>query len=139
VPEVIPERAQIDPKPAKDKRSRQRDERRRAAFLHKRLEQLPEGVRTRVRDLFRSLIGEMESDQITAAIEADTLKVAEMKVAAEELRAHLLAAEEPDAKLVTAVVRLEGAARRAAADLAAVAPKKQPKSWLERFQEGDNE
>jgi hypothetical protein len=139
VPEVIPERAQIDPKPAKDKRSRQRDERRRAAFLHNRLEQLPEGVRIRVRDLFRSLIAEMEPDQVTSAIEADGLKVAEMKVAAEELRAHLLAADEPDPKLVTAVVRLEGAARRGGIDLAAVAPKKRPKSWLERFQEGDNE
>ena len=42
----------------------------------------------------------MEPDQVTAAIEADALKVAEIKTAAENLRRHLLEATEPDPKLI---------------------------------------
>jgi hypothetical protein len=127
---MIPERSPNDPK-SKDERTRLREDRRRAAFLRKRLT-------PRVRDVFLDL---MKSRKDAGAyLEAQCLKVAELTARAEDLRARLDAMLAPlkgdehpaldDAQvkslaaLINNVTRLESTARRAAADLGKVAEAK---------------
>jgi hypothetical protein len=107
-----------------------RQARRRAAFLRKRLS-------PRVRDVFQDLMADRSA--AGAWLECQVLKTAELAVRAEELRARLetmsAAPEDLDqvrslATLINAVTRLEGTARRAAADLAKAAPAKPAVNWL---------
>jgi hypothetical protein len=57
-------------------------------------------------------------------LESQCLRVAELTATAENLRTELDKAEKPTAAQITAVVRIEGVARRAAADLLKLAPPK---------------
>lgn len=107
-----------------------RQARRRAAFLRKRLS-------PRVRDVFQDLMA--DRPDAGAWLECQALKVAELAIRAEELRARLetmtAAPDDRDqvkslATLINAVTRLEGTARRAAADLAKAAPAKPTGSLL---------
>jgi hypothetical protein len=97
---------------------RSREDRRRRAFLRKRL------AASRVRDLFVGLMRQIDPAGLTPKIEADALRVAELTVAAENLRETLLATAEADAALINSVTRLESTARRASIDLGKVAPLK---------------
>jgi hypothetical protein len=111
---------------------RSNEGRRRAEYLRKRLS-------PRVRDVFHDLMANRRD--AGAYLEIQALKVAELAIQAEELRARLgtmLAADTPGDKdpvrslatLINAVTRLEGTARRAAADLAKAAPAKPAVNWL---------
>jgi hypothetical protein len=111
-----------------------RRERRRAAFLKKRLTPC-------ARDLFQGLVRQIGRDRVDITIEAHCLKVAELMAACEALRAKTT--EEPTPALVNSVTRLESTAARAGRALAKLAPPKSEadafaEAW-ERAQRGDDE
>jgi hypothetical protein len=100
---------------------RSNEARRRAAYLKYRLS-------PRARDLFDDLIRQRGAGPHGAYLESQCLRVAELTATAETLRAELDkrkdGGEAPTAAQITAVVRIEGVARRAAADLLKMAPAK---------------
>ena len=112
---------------------RSNEARRRAAYLRYRLS-------PRARDLFDDLMSQRGPGPHGVYIESQCLRVAELTATAENLRADLdlrqKGGEVPTAAQITAVVRIEGVARRAAGDLAKLAPPKSQQAptmeeWLE--------
>jgi hypothetical protein len=96
---------------------RSNEARRRAAYLKYRLS-------ARARDLFDDLIRQRGPGPHGTYVEAMCLRTAELLASAERVRGELNEAEKPTAAQITAVVRIEGVARRAVADLTKLAPPK---------------
>jgi adenosylmethionine-8-amino-7-oxononanoate aminotransferase len=94
---------------------RSNEARRRAAYLKYRLS-------PRARDLFDDLISQRGPGPHGTFAEAMTLRTAELIASAERVREELNQAKSPTAAQITAVVRIEGVARRAIGDLAKAAP-----------------
>ncbi len=94
---------------------RSNEARRRAAYLKYRLS-------PRARDLFDDLIRQRGPGPHGTFVEAMCLRTAELLASAERVREELNVAESPTAAQITAVVRIEGVARRAIGDLAKAAP-----------------
>ncbi len=132
------QRAARDMKRSRKPDDRSREEKRRAAFLKRRVTQ-------RVRDLLVDLMA--DKGDAGTYVESQCLKVAELTASAEELRTKLTAMLTADegkslspsdaevrslAALINATTRMESTARRAAADLAKTAAAKPKMTLLEQ-------
>jgi hypothetical protein len=93
-----------------------RQERRRVAFLKKRLT-------PRSRELFNGLVRRIGRGRIDIIVEAHCLKVAELQAGCEDLRLRMATAE-PDAVLVNSITRLESTTARAERALFKAVPPK---------------